>query len=265
MAQCSFCLGARRLERGTDYVFQDDLLTCPRCLLPSYCSRACGMQAAQAHDVLCFDAASEVGAEIAAAYAAVVAVSEKADATEYARVVASEAALFGDLYASDADSYEARAFPHIFCLGGGTYGQRRGSAGRFCEYRRWALYQRSGRCLQDHVWMSWAACVQARLELALCNERLGRPRGWDGLKEGRPGRFDEFLLTLVPRTAFARGLSQGARVTLRDLVSAPHLNGTVGSLGRFDSKLQRWAVHRSDGTMTETLAVRSKNVFAEEA
>mmetsp|Transcript_27329 Transcript_27329/g.56737 ORF Transcript_27329/g.56737 Transcript_27329/m.56737 type:complete len:174 (+) Transcript_27329:1-522(+) len=43
-------------------------------------------------------------------------------------------------------------------------------------------------------------------------------------------------------------LRPGARVQLTDLQSRPDLNGTVGTLGAFDSAKERWVVNLGEGT-----------------
>lgn len=154
--------------------------------------------------------------------------------------------------------YEAAAFPHIFPLGSGGF---RPGHTRFNEYRSFALFHFSGRCRRDEIWLSWAACVQARLQLALRNEQLGRPRGWDRIPPMPAERFEGFARTLVPREALARGIAPGAHVTLRGLTKAVDLNGARGTLGAFDAPTQRWAVLRRDGG--KPLAVRSENLALE--
>ena len=178
-------------------------LTCPRCRLPSYCSKYCGFQATQGHDELCVDVATAAGAKAAAVDAALAAVVSNplsdSESEEYKQLAMAEAKHYLDLFGML--EIEAVMFPDLFILGdGGTFGGmvRRGVPERFCDYREHLLMQACGRWEACALWCAWSATVQARLELALRNERLGLPRGWD--KEPfNIGRFAKFSDTLVLR------------------------------------------------------------------
>ena len=207
---CTFCLGSRALLLGAGAVKPRERLapaplTCPRCRAPSYCSYECGQMAAQMHDALCFDASASDGAAIAAADATLAALTEESDPAEYARVLRREKELFLQLW-KRAD-VEAGAFPLVFMFGSGHFGALMGRT-RFHEYRDHILHHFSvaPRMWDDGgpgLWVSWAASTQGMLDLALRNERLGRPQGWDVSKRFNEARFAAFRKTLTPRGGVA--------------------------------------------------------------
>jgi len=122
---CTFCTSSESVEkpRFTDVSLGNLLLlhgsaslTCPRCCLPSYCSKYCGFQAAQAHDMLCVDVATASGAAAAAADAALAAaVDTEASSEEYERLAAAEAKIYTELYHGKLE-YETLASRTCFSL-----------------------------------------------------------------------------------------------------------------------------------------------------
>lgn len=200
--RCSFCLGsfALRVKDGNpEYKLLSDPLTCSRCRLPNYCCAACARMAAQAHDTLCFDSSGPEGKAITTASKDLSSVKD--GHAEYVRIAAREKKLFLELNSGDPN-YELLAFPTHFILGRGHYAGM-STPVRFCDWREHMLHHSSGKFRNDEHWMSWAACVQARLELALRNEKRGKAKGWDSIPSFRAERFAEFKKTLVPRSSLS--------------------------------------------------------------